>query len=156
MFVHPPDDIGQQVGGGEHHYLVHGFLQWDGIADNDLIEGCFFQAFVSVTRQDGVCAESPDAGGTLVHDDLGGLSDGAGRVNDIIDEDDVASFHIAQQGHLSHLIGLGTLLIEDHHVGAEDLGIGRGPFYPAGVGGGDGDIGQVKLFDIRYEDGRGI
>ncbi len=93
------------------------------------------------------------ATGTLFHHHVSRLGEGAGSVDHVVEDDDVFVFHIADDGHLADHVGFLTLFIADHHLGVEKAGISIGSFGAAHIGGGDHQVVEVELFDIRYEEG---
>ena len=74
-------------------------------------------------------------GAAHLHDGFGGVADGAGGVDHVVEQDAVLAGHIADDVHDLTLIGLLAALIHDGQTHVQLLGEGAGAGHGANVGG---------------------
>ena len=126
------------------------------VGHDHLLEGAVVDALVGRAREHGVGDRRAHALRAAGHEHVGGHADRAGRVDHVIDDQDVASLDFADGRHLAHDVGLRAFLVRDDDRRAEVLGIGVGTLGAAHVGCGDREILDVEAFDIGDEDAAGI
>jgi hypothetical protein len=143
------------VGGGQHLDLGALLLQGDGIGNDHLIEDRLFEVLNGFAGEDRVGDEGADAPGAVFHDDPGGLAQGSGGVDDIVQEDHIPPLDIADQCHPADLVRLGALFVTDHEVGVKEFGVGSNPAGAPDVGRSEGQVLEVQLLEVGDEDGPG-
>ena len=121
----------------------------------------FFQrrclnALIGRAGHDAVRGEGAHAVSTVFHHQVGGLRNCAGRVDDVVDQDYVHAFHVADNLHAGHLVGFLARLVAEHHRTIKEFGIRACTLRTAYIGRGDAEIGQVERFDVRQHHGGGI
>ena len=92
--------------------------------------------------------EGADAPGAPLHELVRGGGQGAGRVDDVVDDHDVAALDLADRDDALHHVGPRAGLVADHHRAVEVLGVGVGPLRAAHVGRGDGEAFGVGLLHL--------
>ena len=79
-------------------------------------------------------AQAKTSAGPLLLERAGGLAEGPGGVDHIIDDDAGLPLHVADDVHHLGDVGPAAALVDDRQPGIEPLGEGPGPFGSAGIG----------------------
>ena len=150
------DGFGDEPCRGEHVDFLARALQRYGVGHHQLFEFGVLYLLDGVAAQHGVRNHGADAEGAGGLDERGGLADGAARVDDVVEQDDVLACHVADEAHLTNLVGLVAVLVADHEAIVQCLGIDAGAFAAAHVGRGEHDVlhGDVPVADVRHEERR--
>lgn len=127
----------------------------DTVGEDHLGEGAVLYALVGGAAHDAVGGDGTHAAGTLGHDEVGRLGDGAGGIDDVIEEHDIHIAHVTDDIHTSYFVGAEARLVTHHHGAVEELGIGRGTLGAADVGGGDAEVLKVEALDVGGHDAAG-
>ena len=149
------DDVADEVGHAKHHELVGGAFHRDGVGDDELVHDGLLEFVEGVAREECMGAHYVNLLGSVLFDAGGSFADGAAGIDDIIKEDDVLPFHIADNLEVGDFIGFHALFEADGEVTVEHFGEHRGTFGAAGVGGDDAKIVPVEASDIGEKYGRG-
>jgi hypothetical protein len=91
-----------------------------------------------------------------LHEDLGRLAEGAGRVADVVHDHADLVRHVADDGHLGDLARPRAALVDDGEVRAHALRELAGARHAAHVGGDDRHLGRLPVEvvgDVEGEDG---
>ncbi len=156
--MHALDDVGKDVGDGEHRELVQVLVgvERNRVGHDHLFEGAGVDAFVGLSREDGVGDGGADALRAAAHEHVGGHADRARRVDHVVDDQDVAPLDLADGGHLAHDVGLRALLVRNDDRRAEVFGVGVGALRTAHVGRGDREVLDAEALDVGDEDAAGV
>ena len=152
------DGLGEEGGDAELRELLVGRplrRRRDGVEDDALLHLGVGDAVVAGSAEEAVRREGEDALGALGDQDVGGLAEGAGRVDHVVDDDAVAVLDLADEVHLVDGAGAGALL-DDHgeadvvHVElvGEALLELLGAVDAAGVGTDDDGVVQVLVAEV--------
>ena len=94
--------------------------------------------------------------GALVEQGLGGVAQGAGAVDDVVDEDAGAAVHVTDDVHHFAFAGALAALVDDGKVRVDALGDGAGAHHAAHIRGDDHQRFAVEVvLDVLGEDGGG-
>ena len=118
------------------------------VGDVDLLEGGIVDPFEGRTGKHGVGREGAHAVGAPLEELVGGGGEGAGGVDDVVDDDDVTAFDLADGLNLLDDIGAGASLVADDDRAVEGLGVDVGALRSAHVRGGDGE--RVAVLALEF------
>ena len=152
------DGLSQEGGDAELRELLVGRplrRRGDGVEDDAFLHLGVGDPVVARSAEEAVRREGEDALGALGDQDVGGLAEGTGRVDHVVDDDAVAILHLTNQVHLVDGAGAGALL-DDHgeadvvHVElvGEALLELLGAVDSAGVGTDDDGVVQVLVAEV--------
>ena len=147
------DDVADEVGHGQHHKLVGGALHRDGVGDDELVHHGLFEFVEGVAGEEGVGTHHVNLLGTALLDAGRGFADSAARVDDVIEENHILAFHVADDLQVGDLVGFHSLFKTDGEVAVEDFGEDGGALGAARVGGNDAEVVPVEAADIGEENG---
>lgn len=142
------DALGEDGGHAELLYLGAGAAVGDAVGEDHLGEGAVLYALVGGAAHDAVGGDGAHATGTLGHDEVGSLGDGAGGIDDVIEEHDVHIPDVTDDVHAGDFVGTEARFVAHHHGAVEELGIGGGALGAADVGGGDTEVLEVEALDV--------
>ena len=103
-----------------------------------------------------MAGDGADAAGAVLHHQVGSLRDGAGRVDHVVDDDDVLALHVADDLHRGHLVGTSPRLVAEHERAAQVLGVRVGALRATHVGRGDDQVLEVEALDVGQHDAGGV
>src|SRR6185437_11799828 len=135
----------RQGGGGDRN----------GIGDDDVLDRALLDAGDGGAAEHRVGSAGEHAAGAVLHHGLGGLDQGAGGVNDVVEDDGGAPLDIADDVHDFADVHGDAALVHDGERGIELLGEEAGALDAAGVGGDDGQIGELHAAEAVHQHGRG-
>ena len=149
---HAADGFGEEPVAAEDADFVAGAFHGDGVGGDKFFEGGILDLLDSVAAEDGVGNHGTDALGTAFHNDTRGFADGGTRVDDVVEENDVFVFDVADEAHLTNLVGFVAVFVADDKTVVEGFGIHAGAFAATHVGAGEHDIFDVEFFaDVGHE-----
>ena len=96
------------------------------------------------------------ARGGAVHHQAGGLGQRPGGVTDIVDQNHILAFHVADDPHAGDLVGDLPLLVANGHVHAEVLGKGVGPLRAARIRRGNQQVVRIHCLEVGQENRRTV
>ena len=147
------DDAGEDAGhrddGDLRGILVRARAQRNRVGDEDFLQGGTGDVLEGFAREDAVGRAGADARGALLHQDVGGLAEGAGGVDHVVHDDDVAAFDLADRRDRGDDVRLLAGLVADHDGAAEVFRVGVRALGAAHVGRGDREVLDVHLPDVR-------
>ena len=146
------DDVGEEVGHGEHFDFVAGLFEGDGVRYVEFREFGVFDAVVRRARKYRVGDDGADRERTVVHHQVGGLGKCAGGVDDVVNDDYVLALDVANDGHLGNFVGLLAVFVADDHRHAEEVAVLVGTLAAADVGRGDDEVFEFERVDEGYKD----
>lgn len=135
--VHATDGVGEEFGHGEDGGLAALLVEGDGVGEDHLGKSAVVDALGSGVAHDGVRSEGTHRFCSLGEHQVGGLGDGAGGVDHVVDEDYVLVFDVADYCHCSYHVGFSALLVAEHQGHVEVLGVAVGTLGASYIGGGD-------------------
>jgi len=94
--------------------------------------------------------------GTLVLEGVGGVAQGAGGVDDVIDQQAGAALYVADDVHHLGLVGLGAALVNDGKLCLQLLGHGAGAHDAANVGGHYQQVVVILALNVGQQDRRAV
>src|SRR4029078_7052756 len=118
------------------------------VGEDDLADPAVLQPVDGGAGQDAVRRRDDDRGGAVVEQRLGGLGDGAGRVDHVVDEDAGAAGDLTDDAVGDDGVGhveVGGFGEERPRGAAETLGPSLGDPHATRVGGDDGDVAEVVV-----------
>ena len=142
------DALGEDGSYAELLYLGASAAVGDAVGEDHLGEGAVLYALVGGTAHDAVGGDGTHAAGALGHDEVGRLGDGAGGIDDVVEEYDIHIAHITDDVHAGDFVSAEARLVAHHHGAVEELGIGVGALGAADVGGGDAEVLEVEALDV--------
>ncbi len=86
----------------------------------------------------------------------GGVTQGAGGIDHVIDEDAGTAFNVTDDVHDFGHVRLGPTLVDDRQIHAERLGHRTGTDHAADVGGNDHQILEALRLDVIDQDRRAV
>ena len=97
--------------------------------------------------------QCPDGSGAFFHQQVGSAAQGACRIYEVVDQDDIGTGDVADHRHAGYFVGSFAVFIADDEVAFKVLGVGSGPFNASYVGAGEGDVRQVHFFEKGDKNG---
>src|SRR5690606_35162620 len=107
-----------------------------------------FDVLDGAAGQDRVCAVGVDLGSAMVLQRLGGVAQGTGGVDHVVDQDAGTAFDVTDDVHHFGLVGLRATLVDDRQIDAEGLGYGTGANHTTDIGGDDHQVLETLSLDV--------
>lgn len=141
MLVDVLDGMGEQVGRRQHFDFFALPRQRNGVGNDQFGERRIFDGIIGFAGKYRVGTYGADTAGTIIHNESRGFGKRAGGIADIVDQHNVLTFDIANNGHGLDFIGAFTLLIADDHFGVKVFCEGTCAVRAAHIGGSNREIG---------------
>jgi len=139
------DGFSEHVGHGEDGDFAALLGIGDGVGEDHLLEAGVGDAFRGGVGHDGMAGHGADGLGAVLLEQVSGAGDGAGRVDDVVNDEDVLALHVAEDLHVADLVGLQARLVADHHRQLEELRVAAGTLRTAHVGRGYNEVVEGQL-----------
>src|SRR5690554_973659 len=135
---------------------LRGSGQRDGVGYHHLVQGGAFDVLDGAAGQHGVGAVGVDTLGDVVLQGLGGMTQGTGGVDHVVDQHAGAALYIADDVHDFRHVKLRATLVDDRQVDAQALGHGTGAHHAADVRGDDQQVVEALVLDVVHQSGRAV
>ena len=99
-----------------------------------------------------MCTECTDTAGAFLEKHVCRFGKRAGRIYDVIDQDDVTSFDITDDCHFCDVVRFRAVLIADDHFRIEILCITADPVHATHIRSCKRQVGQIEGLDIRNKE----
>ena len=117
IFHHAANGFSQHARHGEFLHLRTVATIWNAVGEHHFFQGRSLNTLIGRARHDAVAGDGTHALCATAHDEVGSLCDGAGRVNNIVNEHNVHASNVANDLHFSHFVGfLAALVAHDHRT----------------------------------------
>ena len=134
------DGFSEHVGHGEDGDSAALLGVGDGVGEDHLLEAGVGNALRGGIGHDSVAGHRADGLGAVLLEQVGCTGDGASRVHNVVDKEDVLALHVAEDLHVADLVGLSAPLVADHHRQLEELRVAAGALRAAHVGRGYNEV----------------
>ncbi len=139
------DGLGKHVGHGEDGDSAALLQVGDRVGEDHLLEAGVGNALRGGVGHDGMAGHGADRLGAVLLEQVGCTGDGASRVHNVVDKEDVLAPHVAEDLHVADLVGLQAPLVADHHRQLEELRVAAGALRAAHVGRGYNEVVEGQL-----------
>ena len=119
--MRPRDRFGEQARSGMDFNFLTAPFQRKRIGDDQLIDHRLLDAFVRAAGQDRVRAGAVNLFRAIAAHCLCRIHKRPARVDEVVDNEYVLSFHVADDIHDFCLVGLGTALVDQDQFAAQPL-----------------------------------
>lgn len=115
--------------------VAQGLLLFVGnsVGDDELGQLGLVELFYSIAGENAVGDNGDGAAGSVLDDDLGGLTEGTASIGHIVDDNGDFAANITDQNHARDLVGTGALLVDESEAEVEAVGDGSSSLGTAGV-----------------------
>ncbi len=127
----------------------------NGVGDEYLFQRGRVDPFQGLSRKNTVGAGGVDLLGSLLFQRVDGRAQGAGGIDDVVDDDGVLVFHVADDVHQLGHVRRRPFLVGDGQVGVQLAGEQPRPFHAAGVGRNDHQVSQFHFLEMGDKNRQG-
>src|SRR5690606_30971201 len=122
--------------------------QRDGVGHHQLVEYGVLNILNGAAGQHRVRGVGVDLGGTALLERLGGMAQGAGGIDHVVDQNAGAALDITDDVHHFGVVGLLATFVDDRQVYTQALGHGARTHHTADVRGNDHQVVDALVFDL--------
>lgn len=102
--------------------VFHVGVLGNGVGDDNGLEAGVVNSADSGTTEDSVGQDGVDFEGASLNELVGRVTDGAAGVGHVVDEDGHSVFHVTDEYHTRHFVGLFPFLVDESKVDVQSIG----------------------------------
>ena len=136
--------------------LLAAHVVGDAVGEDHFLDARCLDALFCGAAHESVAGYGSHAPCSVLLHQVGSLGDGAGCVNNVVDEDDVGIGHVADDFHAGYLVGLLACLVAEDEGAVQVLAVGACTLRAAHVGCGDDEVVQLQTLYVGQYDAGGV